>query len=180
MQPQLNLKTTPVPLSTARVVLIGDLLKNFDASDNNIRIAQQGHTEGLFDRTIVLGLDHHGYVQEEAVLQFEELIDDIKLSLDTASGRSMFELLNPRMAATLRYSIDTFKRLGLRPSFVFHWSARAHANPNLIADAQARFGLSPAPMPTYAPGYAARRYVSITPGLDKGTHFELYHARRIT
>lgn len=179
MPPTVQLKTTVVPTSIVRISILGDVLKNFGATDEQIRIAQQGFAERLFNRVTINGLDSSGYIQDQVTLWFDDLMNDANLSVDTSGGRSMIEAVSLKFARGVSYSVGCMRRKGLTISFFYGFTGDAWNDPSKRDATLARFNLSArGDNEGFAPGYGPRQIFSITPGLDNGTHYSHSVARR--
>lgn len=180
MSPTVKLKATVLPLSVVRTALLGDLMKNFGADDEQIRIAQQGFAEHLLMGVIVIGMDANGVTQDHVELDFEKLRADTTITVDTSGGRSMIEALSVKLAHAVAYSVEAMRRKGLTISFRYHfmpavWNDLAKRHAML-----ARFNLmSHDDNLGYFPGTGPRLLFSVKPGADSGTRYSHFIARNV-
>lgn len=180
MPPQVQLKTTVIPTSLMRLAVLGDVMKNFGATDEQIRIAQQGLADGLMDRLTVNGRDGSGYIQDQVTLHFEQLARDVDLSLDGGGGRSMIEAVSLKLAHAVLYSVSLMRRKGLAISFLYGFTPKVSGDPRTLDQTLMRFGLQPCgEWEGFAPGYGPRQLFSITPGRDRGMHYAHVAAWRL-
>ena len=179
----IELQAVPVLKSIVRTAVAAEFVKNFGADDATVRIVQQAVSEGLISSIIIYGMAPNGYAMDDVVLTFDELTEDVKISVDSAEGKSMTEALDVGLAGGMAYAVAMFRRKGLTPKFEYRWSARAKAEPGLTASTQARFGWVEAqPVQravSYAPDYAPRQIISIRPARDKGIHYTVSTARPV-
>lgn len=173
-KPVTELQATVIPQLTARATVLGDVLNAFGAHADDIRIAQEGFANGDFNAVTIRGLDHNGYVADEARLLFDEIKRQANITVNLSGGRSMTEAISRQLAQAVMYSVNTMKRKGLSIRFVYWF--KPHVN---TVQTQARYNLSDAPAAAYAPGHGPRRMFEVTPGLDNGIHYAHYTARRI-
>lgn len=165
----------PIPIVTFRATVLGETLNAFGMDANNIRIAQEGYADGLIYAVTMKGIGHDGYIADEAVLVFAQIVKDANITVDTYGGkRSMTEAISRVLAQHIVYSASLMKRKGLRVEF-FYWFTN-HANQDAT---RARFNLHTGTNYSYAPGCAPRQLFKVTPGGDKGTTFSHYQSCRI-
>lgn len=174
-RPVTQLQPTVVPLLTARATILGDFLNAFGMDPEQIRIAQQGYADGFIVAMTVRGINYDGYVADEAMLRFDDIVRDATISIDMSGGRSMTEAISRVLAHAVMYSVTTMKRKGLRIAYWFHLAAHAPTEQTF-----ARYGLHGGAMENYAPGHAPRRLFEITPGANSGIHYAHYVSRRTT
>ncbi|MCH9808482.1 MAG: hypothetical protein K0U74_12175 [Alphaproteobacteria bacterium] len=178
-KPRPNLKATVIPKSLMRITCLGDFMKNVGASDEAIRIAQEGCADGTVAGLTIAGIDHEGYISDEATLLFEELLEDTKVSVDVSDGRSMIEAVSNRFGHAVAYSVATMKRKGLSLLYRWHFTPRVNANQELFEATCTRFNLVPGTSgPTHRPGHAPRQLFEIRPGIDKGILYSHAVSRR--
>lgn len=174
-KPVTGLKPTVVPQLTARATVLGDVLNAFGMPPDQIRIAQEGYADGLIVAMTIQGSGYDGYVVDEAKLSFDTIVGNPTITVDTSGGRSMTEAISRALAHAIMYSVNTMRRKGLRLAYWYHFAP--HANASMV---RARFGLATGTYGHYAPGFAPRQVLHVTPGLDTGIHFGHYTSRRIT
>lgn len=166
LNPVTNLTPTVIPTSLVRLTIIGDMIKNLGGSDADIRIAQAGFAQGLIAGVQVNGLDANGHIRDAATLRYDDLVNDVNLTLDLNNGRSMTEALSVKLAKALEYSVYRMRSQNLRPEFI-HLS-----RPGQTIVGNTIGGLSVGPdTSTPPPGHALREVLRVTPGLDRGLHY---------
>ena len=148
------------------------------ATDDQLRIAQQGFAEGLMKGVTIRGLDAAGFVRESARLDFQDITNDDNLTLDTSKGQAMTEALSVHLAKAVEYSVGTMQRKGLATSFVFHFKPHVATDPAVFEATLARFGLAPSSDPGTPPGTALRAVVKVVPGRDAGITYSHFTAWR--
>ena len=154
-------------------------MKNFGATDNDIRIAQEGFANGHICGLAVKGRDHTNYVRDEAFLNFDHLTQDDNVDIDVSGGRSMIEAVSLKFAYGVAYSVNLMRRKGLRVTLHYHFRPHTWADPAKYQSLLARYGLVPGnDSQDYEPGTAMRRIFEINPGLDKGISYSHATCRR--
>lgn len=179
----ITIEAVPVLKSIVRTAVAAEFVKNFGADDATVKIVQQAVSEGLISTIIIYGMAPNGYAMDDVALTFDELTEDVRISVDAAEGKSMTEALDVGLAAGMAYAVAMFQRKGLRAQFEYRWSARANTDASLAASARARFGWVDAqPVQravSYAPDYAPRQVISIRPARDKGILYTVSTARPV-
>lgn len=168
-----TLKPVVMPTLELRMHLLNEVLTHFGEDANNIRIALEGFRDGVINGVSIKGIDHTGYVQDEARLWFDEIATERRHSLDTLGGkRSVTESLSRSLAHAIMFSVNRFKARGLARYYYYYFPPHVNANRAQADAVRARFGLTAGGSShSYAPGYAPRRLVHVSPGCDRGTHF---------
>lgn len=149
--PKVALKLTPIPKPVLYAGLAGEMLKNTGMQDNDqIRAVQQAVSEGLIEKVIVTANHADGRV-EKFTLSLKSFGAHETVSLAMEPGKSYLESVDVSLAAAVHYAAELMQRQGLTPHFYVDWSARAKANPSIVADAVKRLNLRTEPAPPPSP-----------------------------
>lgn len=161
MTVSVKLKATVVPRSVVRATILGDVMANFGLPPDVIELAQRGYASGDISGISICGIDHRGYIADQANLMFDQLTNNDGLSVDTSSGRSMIEAVSVKFAYAVEYSVNTMRRKGLSIQYRYHFYAgRNHE--------MGRYNLVPSNGSEYEPGHSLRQIFSVQPGMDPG------------
>jgi hypothetical protein len=139
--PKVQLKLVPVLKTTLYAGLAGELFSNAGMKDSTqLTCVMQAVSEGLVQAVIVKGCYPDGR-WELIKLNMKDFKATDSVMLAPEPGKSLLETVDVSLAAAVQKATDTIKRLSLRPEFYVDWSARAKANPAIIADAIRRLNL---------------------------------------
>ena len=169
--PKTKLIPSVMPKSLVRLHVLGDMMRNFGATEEQTSIAQQGFSEGLMEAFAVEGIDANGHMLDRALLSFAVLNENVELTLDTSDGRCVTEAFSLKLAKALEYSVQAMRRKNLSVRFIYYFSPHVTSNPEKYRHVLARFGLVPATIPDCPPGMMLRPIVTVRPGRDTGITF---------
>lgn len=163
-------------LNLARGAVAGLFTQTLGAASTDVEAAATGVSRGWLREVVVVGLDGTGSIRDEATLTFpEDNNGEIAgIALDDPN-RSVLEMLDGGFAKVVAFQAERMRKKNLTVRVFYAYHDSIARDPERLAECRRILGTAQTTAPEWAPGYAPKICIRVTPSKDRNMSLTVTH-----